>query len=70
MGRISNSDKAYKERELLAISKMSNRELLDETLSLAGGDDYDGYFTKLGAWKCSVLTIELEKRLENWLKEN
>jgi len=51
--------------EILArIENMSNEELLDETLCLAGGDDYDGCFTSRGSWEYSALTSELEKRLK------
>lgn len=70
MAKISKSAQAYTEQFLLTMSKMSNRELLDETLSEACGDDYDGCFTKLGALRYSLLTTELEKRLETWLNEN
>ena len=49
------------------VSRMSNLELLDETLSMAQGDDYDGCFTKRGAWEFDCLNRELRERLADWL---
>ena len=45
------------------ISKMSNPELLDATLLLAGGDDYDGCMTDRGEWEFAQLTTTLDERL-------
>lgn len=47
----------------------SNRQLLNEALGLAMGDDYDGCFTSRGAWQMQYLERELEKRLGDWLKQ-
>jgi len=49
--------------------KMTNRELLDEVLDQAGGDDWDGAFTDKGKWEYEYLIKMLEKRLEGWLNE-
>lgn len=50
--------------ELEAIKKMSNEELLCETIWASGGDDYDGCFTKRGEWIFAKLQNELFSRLE------
>lgn len=49
--------------ELEAIKKMSNEELLDNTIWASGGDDYDGCFTKRGEWIFGELQVELQIRL-------
>ena len=49
--------------ELEAIKKMSNEDLLYETIFASGGDDYDGCFTKRGEWIFGELQIELRERL-------
>jgi hypothetical protein len=49
------------------IRGLSNAELLDETLRLAAGDDYDGCFTSFGRWEYEMLQAELRRRLEGWL---
>jgi hypothetical protein len=49
--------------ELEAIKRMSNEELLEETIGLAGGDDYDGCFTSRGDWRFAELQFELHLRL-------
>ena len=54
----------WKEVTLTRIENMSNEELLEETLGLAGGDDYDGYFTDLGQFEYDTLYNELQKRLK------
>ena len=43
----------------------SNQELLNETLSLAQGDDYDGCFTYLGQIEYNCYQEELEQRLRD-----
>lgn len=50
------------------VLKMSNAELLEEVLCLAGGDDYDGCFTTRGAREYDILFMELNYRLEDWLE--
>jgi len=71
MAKSSKKAQVYKEQYLLTISKMSNRELLDETISMGGGDDFDiGCFTTHGKLEYDTLREELEKRLETWLNEN
>jgi len=42
----------------------SNVCLLAETIARAGGDDYDGCFTKKGEWKFYILKNFLEFRLK------
>lgn len=49
------------------IRGLSNAELLEETLQMAGGDDYDGCFTDFGLWEYTALRAELEERLRDWL---
>ena len=49
--------------ELEAIKKMSNEELLYDTIFASGGDDYDGCFTKRGEWIFGELQVELHERL-------
>jgi len=53
----------WKEKFLEQIKNYSNEELLWECLGLAGGDDYDGCFTKQGEWKYGELQVELQRRL-------
>jgi hypothetical protein len=50
------------------IESLSNRQLFDETLELAHGDDYDGCFTTRGSIVFDMLRTELECRLSKWLK--
>ena len=45
------------------IKKMTNLDLMEETLGLAGGDDYDGCFTPEGSVRFSALKQELSARL-------
>ncbi len=52
------------------VDNMSNKELLNQTLWLAGGDDYEGEFTTKGRFEYNYLTEELNKRLpDNWLEK-
>ena len=60
----------FKDTRYIQIVTMSNRQLLEETIEAAKGDDYDGCFSKQGQWEFENLQKELEKRLENWLKED
>lgn len=53
----------WKEKFLEQIKNYNNEELLWECLSAAGGDDYDGCFTKRGEWEYGELQVELQKRL-------
>lgn len=57
----------WQQEYLISISQLSNRALLEEALDLAGGDDWDGCFTKRGSWKYTQLREELERRLVAWL---
>jgi hypothetical protein len=45
------------------IEALSNEQLLEEVLDLAGGDDYDGCFTSRGWRTFERLKVELESRL-------
>lgn len=45
------------------VKSMTNGELVDNTLSAASGDDYDGGFTARGAWEFDALKEELLARL-------
>jgi len=58
----------WRTEEFTRIKKLTNKELLDEVLQLAGGDYYDGDFTTRGRWTYYRLKEELEKRLGEWLK--
>ena len=53
------------------IVQMSNNELLEATLFLAGGDYWEGTFTPKGEFEFMVLKNILFTRLENvgWLKQ-
>jgi hypothetical protein len=55
-----------KDREQQRISQLDNRFLYEETLELAGGDDYDGCFTAEGLIKFEMLKKELRDRLQEW----
>lgn len=46
------------------VAEMNNSQLLEETIDLAGGDDYDGFFTPKGTYTFRALSDELEKRLK------
>jgi len=50
------------------IRALSNAELMEEVLRLAGGDDWDGGFTTFGAWEYDFAKTELRTRLDAWLK--
>jgi hypothetical protein len=52
-----------KDADRRKIRRMSNQELLDATLELAGGDWYDGDFTSHGRWKFTFMKKQLDKRL-------
>lgn len=55
------------EEEILGLVKsLSNERLLEEAFFLAGGDDYDGCFTKLGSYTFGILHKELTSRLRDW----
>jgi hypothetical protein len=51
-------------------TELSNVDLLEEVISSAGGDDYDGTFTKRGLREFAILEKELRKRLANWLDDS
>lgn len=53
-----------KEEVIDKVKKMSNNALLDETLSLAAGDSYDGCFTREGEFEYETLQAELYSRLK------
>jgi hypothetical protein len=59
----------WQEKILTRIQKYTNRQLLDETLISAKGDDNDGEFTSRGWWEFNELRKELEKRLNKWLQK-
>lgn len=48
---------------------MSNAELLEAMLCIAGGDDYDGGFTPEGEEEYDFLLELLHERLKDWLKQ-
>ena len=52
-----------RQSKLIHISNLSNTDLLDEVISLAAGDDWDGMFTKEGEWEFQQLKSELNFRL-------
>lgn len=53
----------WQQKILRNISEMNNVELVENTLSAGGGDDYDGCFTERGQWEYDGLIAELNKRL-------
>lgn len=59
----------WQKKHIERIESMSNSELLDEALELAGGDSWDGIFTKRGEWEYSAITLHLRMRLVDWLNE-
>jgi hypothetical protein len=58
------------EKEVVRIKGLSNKDLLEATIHLAGGDDYDGCFTDRGVQEFGLLKEELSKRLvgAGWLE--
>jgi hypothetical protein len=59
MGKILK----WQEKFLEDIKKYDNETLLQECMWAAGGDDYDGCFTKRGEWEYGELQVELHRRL-------
>ena len=53
-----------------SLEKFSDKELVDEIVTLANGDDYDGCFTDRGWWELDTLRDELLKRLAKKDKDN
>lgn len=53
----------WQKEVLEKISQLDNVDLLQETLALAGGDDYDGCMTERGGWEYQELQKELDSRL-------
>lgn len=51
------------------IKRCTNKQLLEETLSLAMGNDHEGGFTPIGLFEYEMLNKELHKRLKYWLKK-
>lgn len=64
MGRASPH---WKKKEIERIKLLDNNHLLGESLEMAGGDDYDGCFTRNGWITYCVLIEELGFRLKDWL---
>jgi len=60
----------WQQRVIEREREMTNEELLQEVIGLAGGDDYDGCFTKRGAWEFDYLQGKLYERLQGWLEED
>lgn len=48
------------------VKALSNKELLDEVIELAGGDDYEGCHTVLGSIVYDLLRAELKDRLTTY----
>lgn len=46
------------------LKTVSNDELLSSTIGMAGGDDYDGFFTIRGQYEFDAYYKELDKRLK------
>lgn len=59
----SKKELKWQVAEKTRVSALSNYSLLEETLSAAQGDDYDGCFTSRGQWTFDNLKEELESRL-------
>lgn len=53
----------WKQTYLDELSKMTNKELLDEYTYLAGGDGYDGAYSKKGDWKWEQIQVVLKEKL-------
>ena len=53
----------WQQQTLENISQLDNVDLLQATLGLAGGDDYDGCMTERGEWEYQELQKELDSRL-------
>ena len=66
---MEKATKGHYDCEVKRISQLSNLDLLEDTLELAGGDDWDGDFTEDGQITYSLLEEELRERLESWLKK-
>ena len=59
---------SYREKYQAELSRMTNRELLDEVYATSQTDDYE-VFTIEGLWQLEVSRAELERRLTEigWL---
>lgn len=66
---MSRKQSKYKIAETERISKLSNRQLLEETIELAAGDDYVGCFTNKWSITYILLLKELHTRLKDWLDD-
>lgn len=54
----------WEKEDLEEIKRMSNEDILWNTVSAAQGDDWDGMFTSRGKKKFKMLREELERRLK------
>jgi len=69
MKRLINVFVSNKERIIEQEKSMSNNELYEEVLSLAGGDDYDGCFTDVGKLEYQYFKAKFEERLGDFLSK-
>lgn len=60
---MRRATKGFEEKEKIRVSKLTNLELYDELLNIAGGDDYDGCFTPDGNISYAALHQEMNRRL-------
>lgn len=55
------------EQEQKRISSLSNSDLLNQMIQIAGGDDWDGDLTQRGKCVFTLCYKELQVRLADWL---
>ncbi len=64
--QVENKIECTKKTEQERVALLDDKSLLNETLSMAQGDDYDGCFTSNGRITMDLLEAELRRR---FLKE-
>lgn len=66
---VRKENENFEKTEQKRITALSNRDLHESMLTLAGGDDYDGCFTYKGSITFDFYKKEFERRLKDWLEE-
>lgn len=66
--KVRKENEHFEKTEQTRISRLSDKELYESLLTLAGGDDYDGCFTYQGQITFDFYKKEFEKRFPSVLK--
>lgn len=68
MNKKTRNEWRWHKNHVLKLCSLPIIQLLEETLNLAGGDDYDGYFTDLGFREYYLLKYILIRRIRKFRK--